>query len=80
MQENPFENVVWKMSAILSRPQYVNTAMTLARFHAACHIAVWTKAASIEYIIWEVRLPLYGNCELSASMHYTPMHKANDAP
>ena len=26
IQENAFENVVWKMSAILSRPQYVNIA------------------------------------------------------
>ena len=24
IQENAFENVVWKMAAILSRPQYVN--------------------------------------------------------
>ena len=25
MQENSFENVVWKMAAILSRPQCVNS-------------------------------------------------------
>ena len=27
IQENAFENVVWKMAAILSRPQCVNTEM-----------------------------------------------------
>ena len=28
IQENAIENVVWKMSAILSRPQYVNWKMS----------------------------------------------------
>ena len=29
IQENPFQNVVWKMAAILSRPQYVDMVNTL---------------------------------------------------
>ena len=57
----------------------LNTTMTLARFHTGRHIAVLTKDGSIEYIIWKVHLPLYGNCELSASMHSTPTQKAHDA-
>ena len=30
IQENVFENVVWKMAAILSRPQCVNTAQAVS--------------------------------------------------
>ena len=37
IKENPFENVVWKMSAILSRPQCVKT------FHFTGHLTVSSK-------------------------------------
>ena len=29
IQENAFENVVWKMAAILIRPQYVESVLVL---------------------------------------------------
>ena len=34
IQENPFENVVWKMAAMLSRPQCVN--------HTSCRRIMWS--------------------------------------
>ena len=32
IQENAYENVIWKMAAILSRPQYVKTAVKQAGY------------------------------------------------
>ena len=39
IQENPFENVVWKMAAILSRPQCVKSALVQER------VALWSRDA-----------------------------------
>ena len=45
IQENPFENVVWKMAAILSRPQCIKTNIYDTTHTHTYHIA--------EFILWK---------------------------
>ena len=49
IQENAFENVVWKMAAILSRPQYVNSILQ-SRSGYGYRRFQWTKA-KVGYLI-----------------------------
>ena len=62
IQENAFETVVWKMSAILSRPLCVDTYMSLTsplrtRWHLVVlvhfHVQLWeTEQSNVGWIIW----------------------------
>ena len=65
IQGNPFENVVWKMAAILSRPQCVNVQ------HSILFILplLWKpQVADVHYgtrhLVWQVRGSQYRRCRL----------------
>ena len=69
IRENPFENVVWKMGAILSQPQCVNTPIHL------CYTADWShhplngSTPPLPRPTWTYMLRTYNKC-LRNQEHY----------
>ena len=65
IQENPFQNGVWKMAAILSRPQCINSlAPGRLEWHFRCHFQTITLLSDSWHISWNCP---QRNVELSMS-------------